>query len=153
MINSGTRGWAVERYVDLTRAARLAGVSRDEIQSRVNAGELTSHEGQVALRDLEALFPEISDSNNRMLAFVEQLKDDALLKATPSTGRAVSVNELRAEMRALETELSHFKHLAATRLTHLQDTDRMLETLERRVEPMFHVTTVRKWLQGKLRSG
>ena len=46
--------------LSLSRAARLAGVTRAELQRRIRRGEIQTFEGQVAVSDLLRVYPSVS---------------------------------------------------------------------------------------------
>ena len=60
----------MERYVDIWRAARLAGVSRAEIQERIAEGELESFEGRVDVAGLRRLYPDAIAGHGLIIDFV-----------------------------------------------------------------------------------
>ena len=64
--------------LSLSRAARLAGVSRAEIQRRIRAGELPTFEGSVTVGDLLKVYPDLVLEREGALARVERIKALAL---------------------------------------------------------------------------
>ncbi|MFK5914104.1 MAG: 2Fe-2S iron-sulfur cluster-binding protein [Woeseiaceae bacterium] len=69
------------RLVSLSRAAKLVGISRGEIQKRVHDQELISFEGQVKLDDIERLFPEAELEDNHFIEDLEKIIEQALKRA------------------------------------------------------------------------
>jgi CDP-4-dehydro-6-deoxyglucose reductase len=67
-------------YLSLSRAARLAGVTRAELQRRIRRGDLATFEGAVTTQDLLRVYPTISLSNDEALERVERIKSQALPK-------------------------------------------------------------------------
>ena len=64
--------------LSLSRAARLAGVTRAEIQRRIRQGDLPTFEGSVAVRDLLKLYPDLVLEREGGLARVDRIKALAL---------------------------------------------------------------------------
>ncbi|MDH5230455.1 MAG: hypothetical protein OEZ58_02910 [Gammaproteobacteria bacterium] len=50
----------MEKRIALTKAARLAGIKRTDLQRLIKAGELPTFEGEVLLDDLIKLFPSLN---------------------------------------------------------------------------------------------
>jgi CDP-4-dehydro-6-deoxyglucose reductase len=71
----------MDQLIDVNRAARLAGVTRVEIQRQIASGLLQTFEGRVKMSDLVGLYPEIDESRSYMLEVVSQIKEDAVGKA------------------------------------------------------------------------
>lgn len=61
----------------LSRAARLAGVSRAVIQLKISRGELLTFEGEVDPKDLLRVFPDIELESNTELDRVNKIKENA----------------------------------------------------------------------------
>jgi len=66
------------QLLSLSRAARLAGVTRAELQRRIRGGEIQTFEGEVAVSDLLRVYPSVSLEKTGMLEQVEQIKADAV---------------------------------------------------------------------------
>jgi CDP-4-dehydro-6-deoxyglucose reductase, E3 len=66
--------------LSVIRAAKLAGVTRAELQSRIKRGDLPSFDGTIGVEDLMALYPATRLTDDRQLERVEQIKADALGK-------------------------------------------------------------------------
>ncbi len=64
--------------LSLSRAARLAGVTRTEIQRRIRTGDLPTFEGSVTVRDLLKVYPDLVLEREDALARVERIKALAL---------------------------------------------------------------------------
>lgn len=66
--------------LSLSRAARLAGVSRGEIQKEIRKGNLTTFEGEVPLSQLEIVYPNISLDDSTMIERLERIQERAANK-------------------------------------------------------------------------
>jgi CDP-4-dehydro-6-deoxyglucose reductase len=65
------------QLLPLSRAARLAGVSRGALQVKIRAGELETFEGKVKLSDLVRVYPQVEMDSSPMLERVEAIKASA----------------------------------------------------------------------------
>ena len=68
------------RLVTISRAARLIGVSRGALQSRIKNGDLAAFEGMVAVDDLLRAYPEARLEDNTILEQIERIKDTAFTR-------------------------------------------------------------------------
>ncbi|MFZ1574898.1 MAG: 2Fe-2S iron-sulfur cluster-binding protein [Chromatiaceae bacterium] len=93
------------QLLSLSRSARLAGVTRAEIQRHIRRGELTTFEGEIAVSDLLRVFPRVSLENDDALERVQRIKDTALPRShdadTMLPSPAVLVTRLKAMGKAL----------------------------------------------------
>lgn len=92
------------RLLTLSRAARLAGVRRGALQSRIRSGELATFEGMVAAEDLLRAYPQMKLDDDGLERF-ERIKDSAFAqrmreRILPSAG--VLVARLAEVTRELE---------------------------------------------------
>jgi CDP-4-dehydro-6-deoxyglucose reductase len=69
------------QLLSVSRAARLAGVSRSELQKRIRRGEITTFEGEIAVSDLLRVYPEVNLEQSGDLERVERIKANALPKS------------------------------------------------------------------------
>lgn len=70
----------MEKRLSVLRAARLAGVTRAELQSLIKSGRLASFDGLVEVDALLRLYPETQIEDERALERVERIKAEALGK-------------------------------------------------------------------------
>jgi CDP-4-dehydro-6-deoxyglucose reductase len=101
----------VDQLIDTSRAARLAGVTRGEIQRQIASGQLPTFEGKVKMSDLLHLYPEIDDSRSYMLEVVSQIKEDAVAKAIRQRGGEEfhDPEALRREVANLRREVGYYR--------------------------------------------
>ncbi|UHD15960.1 2Fe-2S iron-sulfur cluster-binding protein [Thiocapsa bogorovii] len=92
-------------YLSLSRAARLAGVTRAELQRRIRRGEIATFEGSVAVSDLLRAFPAVSLTDDAALERVERIKSDALPKTEGHDAALPSPQVLVARLRAMSKTL------------------------------------------------
>jgi CDP-4-dehydro-6-deoxyglucose reductase, E3 len=105
------------QLLSVSRAARLAGVTRGEIQKRIKDGILPTFEGMVKATDLLHVYPKIKLEDTRALERLNQIKDQAYLtrkreKLLPNAeviaARLMTLTKAHAETRAL---LRHYQEL------------------------------------------
>jgi CDP-4-dehydro-6-deoxyglucose reductase, E3 len=92
--------------VSLSRAARLAGVTRAELQRRIRSGEISTFEGEVAIADLLRAYPSVSLEKTGMLEQVERIKADALPRSHDADTALPSQEVLVARIRSLGQALA-----------------------------------------------
>lgn len=128
---------SMTQLLSLSRAARLAGISRAEIQKRIRRGELTTFEGELAISDLLRVYPQVSLENDDALERVQQIKTHAVPKShqgdTVLPSPEVLVSRLRALSAALTEKVSALE-VAEDRLD--QVTDQLAALSETAPEPV-----------------
>ena len=65
------------QLLTLSRAARLVGITRGALQSKIKAGELATFEGMVSAEDLLRAYPEARLEDNTAFERFAQIKDSA----------------------------------------------------------------------------
>lgn len=142
----------MKRFLDIHRAARIAGVRREEIQRLIAEGSLNAFEGKVDLTELLKLYPEIERSRISMLEMVSQIKEDAVAKALKRESGVQDAASLMDELRHTRAVGAyHEKHADAYRQIIL-DLRRMLVDLREKVGQKQRVEAMIKWLDHKMRS-
>ena len=92
----------------LTRAARLAGVNRAELQRRIRRGEIETFEGKVSATELLRIYPQTVLSDDTEFARVEQIKADAIPRRAGDTDTTLPSPEvLVSRLRAISDVLSN----------------------------------------------
>lgn len=84
----------MNRNLSVSRAARLAGVSRGEIQKRIRAGEIQTFEGAVSATELRRAYPGIDAERDAALERAARLQEQAAAK--------LPLNEVSSETQLLE---------------------------------------------------
>lgn len=119
----------MEHQLNLSRAAKLAGVSRREIQRQIREGKLEVFEGDVKISELKQLYPNLKINHQRELDRVERIRDNAVRKIQidslpPEYLLAEQVNRLNRELTEARSQIQSYQHLVLEmneRLTHIQD--------------------------------
>jgi CDP-4-dehydro-6-deoxyglucose reductase len=94
------------QLVSLSRAARLAGVTRSELQRRIRGGELTTFEGEIAVSDLLRVYPSVSLEKTGKLEQVERIKAAALPRSHDGDTALPSPEVLLARVKSLGEALA-----------------------------------------------
>ena len=93
------------RYVGVAKAAKLLGVSRDNLQQLIRRGDLPTFEGQVDVEDLKKRFPALALDNSASVERAEIIRETAYAKRVLET-LSPSKDDLQSQIRRLKVELS-----------------------------------------------
>ena len=142
------------RLVTVSRAAKLAGVSRGSLQKRIREGDIDSFEGMVDLGDLSRLYPQTKMEDNSLLERLERIIESASLKARNRTTTispdmetlAARVNLLSDELVEAKLEISIFHNI-------LDKLKSRLNKLAYQIpESTQSVHALQNWLLGEIES-
>ncbi|MFW6258382.1 MAG: 2Fe-2S iron-sulfur cluster-binding protein [Halochromatium sp.] len=115
--------------LSLSRAARLAGVTRAEIQKRIRHGEMQTFEGQVAISDLLRVYPSVSLEQSGDFERVEQIKAEAYPRSHDEDTRLPSQKVLITRIKALAEAL-------VQRVARVEALEQLLEEVRARLDEM-----------------
>lgn len=107
----------MSQLLSLSRAARLVGVNRSELQKRVKQGELTTFDGMVTVDNLLAAYPGAQLEDNTEYSRLLLIKERAFGKRVfervmPDVETlATRVNELSRELTLSQTQVKQLKIL------------------------------------------
>ena len=121
------------RYLTLSRAARLVGVRRGALQSKIRNGELAAFEGMVAEADLLRAYPQAHLEDNTALEQLEAIKDAAF--ANRLRERLLPSAEV---LMARLAELEHYRAIVQELQARLRTPDGaagLIEWLQERLAP------------------
>lgn len=93
------------QLLSLSRAARLAGVTRADLQQRIRRGEIQTFEGEVAVSDLLRVYPSVSLEKTGMLEQVERIKAAAVPRNFDGDTALPSPEVLVSRIRSLSEAL------------------------------------------------
>lgn len=141
------------RLLTLSRAARLVGVRRGALQSKIRSGELEAFEGMVSAEDLLRAYPEVRLEDNAALEKLEQIKDAAFARHVrerllPSSDVLVArLAEMSRERAEVQARLEHYGAVVGELRAKLQGEGdppaspavwaaELLAWLQRRLEPV-----------------
>jgi CDP-4-dehydro-6-deoxyglucose reductase len=132
------------RLLTLSRAARLVGVRRGALQSKIRSGELAAFEGMISIDDLLRAYPQARVEDNADLERFEAIKDAAFARRMrerlmPSTEALVArLAEMSRERAQVQAQLEHYRGIVEqlqARLRTTGDAAGLLAWLSQRLEP------------------
>jgi len=132
------------RLLTLQRAARLVGVRRGALQSKIRSGELAAFEGMVSVEDLLRAYPQARLEDNAGLERFEAIKDAAFARRMrerlmPSTEALVArLAEMSRERAQVQAQLEHYRGIVEqlqAKLREPGDAAGLRAWLQQRVEP------------------
>lgn len=144
----------MDRWLDVPRAARVAGVSRTEIQQHIAQGDLPATEGRVQVSDLLKLYPDVEVSGFSMVDIVSQIRDDAVAKADRQRDSDMDIVELRETLKKYREEAVFYKDRADHYKQILSDLKGMLGDARSRLEPgqRSYLDAVIQWMTQKMKA-
>ncbi len=113
--------------LSLSRAARLAGVTRAKIQKRIRHGEMQTFEGQVAINDLLRVYPSVSLEKNDDFERVEQIKANAFPQNHDEDTRLPSQDVLITRIKSLAEAL-------VQRVSRVEALEQLLDEVQDRLD-------------------
>lgn len=105
----------MSQLLTLSRAARLIGVRRGALQSRIRSGELATFEGMVSAEDLQRAYPQARLEDNAGLERLERIKDAAFTqrmreRLLPNAEvLAARLTAMSTERGQVEARLEHYR--------------------------------------------
>lgn len=91
------------RLITLSSAARLVGVKRATLQKRIQAGELSTFEGQLDLSELLRVYPHTQIEDSTMIEHADRMIERAL-------SRVVRDQKGLPDAEVLATRIAHLSH-------------------------------------------
>jgi len=136
------------RLLTLSRAARLVGVRRGALQSKIRSGELAAFEGMVAAEDLLRAYPQARLEDSSGLERFEAIKDSAFARRMrerllPSSEALVArLSELSLERAQVQAQLEHYRAIVEQLRAKLHEPQAspaaLLDWLQQSLEPAAH---------------
>ena len=94
------------QHLSLSRSARLAGVTRAELQRRIRLGDIETFEGEVIISDLLRVFPQVRLDRDKGFERTEAIKDAAIPRDQQAEAVLPSPQVLVARLRSLAEVLT-----------------------------------------------
>ena len=141
----------MDHLLNLSKAAKLAGVSRRTIQEKIQDGYLEAFEGHVRMSALAKVYPDVDPEASAMLERVERLQNNAMNKYnTDETNNesvlASQIHRLQVELIDVRAELESYKVLTAEVQERLVAMREGCERKERQV-----LQALLKWMSMQLK--
>lgn len=98
----------MHQMLDIPRAAKMAGVTCDELKRLIIDDRLKTVDGKVNYDDLLRLYPEIEASRSAMVEITSQIREDSIIKGlmTRAGYKVEDVKTLKAELSQLNCDLA-----------------------------------------------
>jgi len=122
------------RLITLSRAARLVGVKRGVLQTRIRQGELRTFEGELLLSDLLHAYPQTKVEDTTMLERVEHIMERAVNKIIRPDEDVPDSNTLAARVLVLGQELAQARQEAQRHADLIEALKQKIEELARDAE-------------------
>ena len=141
------------QLLNLSRAARLVGVTRVALQHKIKEGVLPSFDGMVEAEDLLRLYPDIQLEDNTAYARVAQIKDKAFGKRVFE--RSLPDKEvLAARLTGLGKELAEARGSLKLYRSIVEGLEKQLKTWDGAGEAVqAAAASLRMWLHQELAAG
>jgi len=107
--------------LSVSKAARMLGISRFDIQNQINSGKLQTHEGYVTTDSLRLAYPNINfhSEQDQQIKKMQRIKNDAMLKShTNDAMHSENEKALTTVIAALKSKLykeeiknKHYEHV------------------------------------------
>jgi len=141
----------MDHLVNLSRAAKLAGVSRRQIQARIQDGDLEAFEGEVRLSALAKVYPEVDAEADAMVERMARIQNNALFKPSPDEITderflADQVHRLQLELADAYAEIDAYQHLVVDLRDRLVA---MKEGCERKEKQVLQALV--SWMNGQMK--
>jgi len=106
----------MEHYLNISTAAKLAGISRRQIQKEIKAGNLDVFEGDVSVRSLVSFYPDLQLEHERELDRVERIQKNAINKIQadsmpPERIMADQINRLQVRLNDAQQQVREYETL------------------------------------------
>ena len=143
------------RVITLSRAARLVGVKRGALQTKIQQGELRTFEGELLLADLLHAYPQTEVEDTTMLKRVEHIMEQAVNKIIRPDEETPDSNTLAARILVLGQELAQARQETRRQDELITGLKQKIEELARDVEqtPDAAFSKLQRWFNEALDSG
>jgi CDP-4-dehydro-6-deoxyglucose reductase len=112
----------MRHLLSMSRAARLASISRGELQKQIRTEDVKTFEGMVAVEDLITLFPEINMESDPVFERVQKLKKNARPKSRYT-------DDLLPDAEVLMSRLKDYQHTLVQTKSALNASEQLLEEI------------------------
>jgi hypothetical protein len=106
----------MEHHLNISKAAKLVGIGRRQIQQEIKAGNLDVFEGDVSVSSLQKFYPQLKLDNEKELDRVERIQNNAVYKvqmdSLPSERvLAEQLNRMQVKLLEAEQRVSEYEGL------------------------------------------
>ena len=133
----------MDRYLSLSRAARLVGIKRGTLQKRIQAGEILTFEGMLFVDDLLKVYPQTQLEDNTMIERSATIKEQAVGKYVHELSILPNAEVLAARVHHLSNELFESKALAKKYITIAEN---LQEKIQQLTDDDSNLSDINGWL-------
>jgi len=143
----------MSQLLSLSRAARLVGVNRSELQKRIKQGELYTFDGMVTIDNLLASYPSVQLEDNTEYSRVLFIKERAFGKRVfervmPDVETlATRVNDLSRELTLSQIQVKQFRIFHDRLCTKISELE-----VQGSIETKEILGSFKKWLQSEVKA-
>ena len=138
------------QLLTLSRAARLAGVTRSELQRKLRDGAAEAFEGKIRISDLVALYPDIKLDRDPIFDRIERIKQSARPKSEYSDGWMPDAEVLMTRLKEMNRVLVQTKAALYGAEQLLRDILDRLDSVAATTGAGETLLEVRDWLAHRL---
>ena len=138
------------RFVSISKAATLVGISTKELQSDIEQGQLQTVRGMVHVDDLTELYPQVSIEEVDMVEWVNKIKDTSLLSATEKLSHQLSKQELRDLLTKAHAEQAYQRDKIEAYENLIQELKYSLQVLQKKSSEPNKIQSLISWIDNKL---
>lgn len=131
----------MSQHLSLSRAARLAGVSRGELQEKIRGKGLSTFEGKIDVEQLLEAYPEIDMERDPVLERLQLIKADARPKKHKGDNWLPEPEVLMSRLHDFQRVLIRTKTALNTAEQLVSEVAKRLETAARGTEAELRATT------------
>ena len=138
------------RFVSVSKAATLVGISTKELQCEIEQGQLQTVRGMVHVDDLAELYPQVSIEEVDMVEWVNKIKDTSLLSATEKLSHQLSKQELRDLLTKAHAEQAYQRDKIEAYENMIQELKYSLQVLQKKSSEPNKIQSLISWIENKL---
>ena len=91
----------MDRYLSVSRAARLVGIKRGTLQKRIQDGDISTFEGKVSVDELLRAYPQTEIEDSTMIERTRRIKEEAVGKVNRDNAEQAGIEVLAARLNEL----------------------------------------------------
>lgn len=139
----------MSQLLTLSRAARLIGIRRGALQSKIRSGELATFEGMVSAEDLQRAYPQARLEDNAGLERLERIKDAAFAQRMRER-LLPNAEVLAARLTAMSTERGQVEARLDEYRSVVEELQGKLRQLRESASPRAGAAELLDWLNRRL---
>lgn len=138
------------RFVSVSKAAILVGVTSRDIQVEIDNGKLPSVRGMVHIDDLAELHPGVSVDEADMVSWVRKIRDSSLQHATEKLDHQMTKGELQMMLTKARTEIAYSRDKIEAYEHLLNELRYSLTVIQKKSTEPNKIQSLISWIDQKL---